>query len=371
MFDGQKLNTNKIYYYSLILLFTVSSYVALLPTTFLDDIIVICVGLVALADMICSFRKIERPIAIAVGLILFEIIYFIVSLFVVGNRGAVVSSFASFIKIAFLLMICFTSRGFKEREIKLQNIFFIISIPNIIRGGYEFFYTYIFGGYLAGKYEQGIGYRIQGFVGHPIYFSLLMVMCVMYLLYFSKKRWKFLGVVVCSLLCIYTWSSFALILLVLLIGNYFLHALKVATLLEKYSKSVFIVTVIGAIGAMVWFMIREPYTIRSVSMTATIKNLNLLNLFIGEGFGTFSMAGLGEAYIFHVLYENGIVGLLVMLIPLVFMTKKLFKSRNYVGLFLVGAYIVNIFINEGYLLPFIIYIPAICAMSKEEKENSR
>ena len=107
-------------------------------------------------------------------------------------------------------------------------------------------------------------------------------------------------------------------------------------------------------------MIKETYTIRYVSVVETLKNINPYNLIVGSGIGAFTDRGLSESYIFHIVYDSGLCGILLLGLIVFKLYKMQFKHRNYGGLFVLSLYLVSMFINEGYMVPAIIFVPIVC-----------
>ena len=343
----------------LILTFVISSYAAILPVSYIDDILILFIGLIEIAKVLKRRNmKVEKSISIILMLLVFESVYLVSSL--LYNEYYFESLFSYFVlfKMIIILILSMNCRRIKVDIIKIQQLLYILSIPNIICGLYQYIFTYILKGYIpGGKYELTHGYRLQGFTGHPIYFSLLLLMLVLYLLFYSKSRFRLIVASLCIFMCLYTWTSFSSVLLIILLICYIF---KKCSLLKRYIKQVVIFGIIGASIFLIVSMNSESYTIRSISMNETFSNISFVNFLIGEGFGSFENNGLGEAYFFHLLYENGVLGIILFAIPIYKITRAMFIEKNYAGMFFVASFLLNNIINEGYLIPYILYMPFLC-----------
>lgn len=356
---------DKFRFILLLIAFVSTSYASIFPVMWIDDAIVLALGVLLLLQIKARKQKIGLGLSTYWLLFVFSSLWMIVSLIGTVNKNEAITSYLVFVKILILITSCLLPSSQKSDEIKRLNLFIYLSIPNLVLGLNEYYLAYIKKQYIAyGKYELDVGFRLQGATGHPIFYSLLLVMCVCCFLFFLKNKISIILAIICSFLCYYTWSSFSFALVI------FLWILKTFSLkkngssFKKLAKVLLPITIIISIVFLILYMQKETYTIRYISMKTTIQNLNAYNLIIGNGFGTFSKAGLSEAYIFRVLYECGVIGLATLFIPLWVLMKNNKKNGNYVGMFVLTSYILNDFINEGYVVPFMFFIPIFCGINK-------
>jgi uncharacterized membrane protein YpjA len=155
------------------------------------------------------------------------------------------------------------------------------------------------------------------------------------------------------------------VIVLLLLGYYVIHRTKIDSIARKYSKLIVACLMLGIVFGVFWYMSGETYTIRFVSAMATISKMNFHNFLIGDGFGTYAQAGLSESYIFHVMYETGILGIACLFIVLFVLMKEQLKEKNYIAVFVLCFYVISSLINEGYMIPFIICIPVLCCLSMQ------
>lgn len=360
---------NIFYLIGIFLFFIASSYAALLPNSYLDDVIVIFLAAVQIVDLVRKKGNIRKEHALTYILLLGVVIRFLQSYLINGNTEGIAESFFSYFKIIIVLSLAFYIKLDKEGKMNILKMFVFLSFPNLARGVFEYYTTYIRGIYLPGKYEYGL-YRLQGFTGHPIFYSILLVICLCYLLYCAKGMVRFVLIALCTFLAIYTRTTLTLVFVLLLLAYYAIHKTILDNIVRKYSKGIMVCALVGICAAIFLFMGGETNTIRFVAIMKTFSNLNILNFFIGDGFGTYAQAGLSESYLFHVMYETGILGVGCLLNILFVLLKKQLKEKNYIAVFAVCFYLVSSLINEGYMIPFIIYIPILCcASSRCLKEN--
>lgn len=370
MVKVHKLNAYRLIRNIVVLAFLAASYAALLPTSYLDDLFVLVLGMVVFVKLFVQLflkrKKLSRPVAVTILLLLAETIFLLPLLFQSDERASAINSYIVIIKVIVIILSCFCSSSTFEEKANIQKVLFIFSIPNIIRGLYEYYYVYILGNYLEnGKYEFGLGYRLQGFTGHPIYFSLLIIMCNLFLLYIAKGKIRVIIALICSFLCVYTWTSFSLVLMFGIWGFLIIQFVNLSKYLHKIIWPIMSLIIVGFIYILTWYVKQESYAIRIVAIIGTVKQLKFLNFFFGNGFGSFTSAGYGEAYFFHVLYDNGIIGLVLLLFPILYIIKEQIRTKNYIAVFYITSFVMNIIINEGYLIPYILYFPLICNHVKQ------
>lgn len=356
-----KINIDNIIIKCLYLVFIATSYASYMPVSIIDDIIIMVVGIL-LFWKICKEGFSNYNLSIAFVIILLECFWAIISATEYSSNAA---SFISFIKICILLMVpSYIKLDCAYRNKVLKN-FIILSVPNLLLGFWQYYQTQINGIPLEGKYELLEGsysYRIQGGTGHPLYYAFLMIALVIYFLYNSKFKFRYIMAVLCIALCIYTYSSFALVIvLALVLFKIFLEKQKIVDLLQKHSKTCIILAILVSMVFIYNNMLTEENTIRYVSTMETLNSIDLKTFLTGRGFGSYLDANYSEAYIFRIFYENGIIGLVAMVLILLNLTLVQMRNKNFSGMFICYIYILNLFINEGYIVPFMIFIPIFCS----------
>ncbi len=354
-------NSSKILIYIFIV---VTSYAKLFSLSIWDDIIILVIGFMQILWLVIKRNEIRRNTAIIILLFAIQVVYFITNIILIGNSYTV-ESFLTYTKIIIALFqpILFDYKS-EEKYVLLRNIFYI-SIPNLLYNAYEFIKTYIQHEYIGGKYDANGMYRLEGLSGHPIFYSLLLVVLLLFSLYHCKSKLRYVYASVCFVICMLTWSSLAQVAALLLVAYKLIDYTKVKGIFKRYVC----LLAAGLITALTVFiflsMIKETYTIRYISVVETINNIKLQNILQGSGFGTFAENGLSESYVFHIIYENGLMGILLVTIILAILYKIQFKKKNYTGLFILSLYLMNMVINEGYMIPFIIFITVLCGQNIE------
>lgn len=357
--EKSKMTINKFYEICLYLSFFATSYAYYVPTSMIDDAIVMIIGVLIVLQIIKKMR-INYKIAITIIAIIIEILWSIIVSKISDNT---IWSFIAFLKIYILILLSMYVH-FDNRDKVIKNLA-IISIPNILIGLWQFFQTYILGMTLEGKYEVLNAtrvYRVEGATTHPLYFSLLMVGLVLYYLYISKSKIRYIMVAICTGLCLLTYSSFANVIVIgLVIFKFFPKTQAIISLLKNHAKLWMFLAIVASVIFFFNYMLSEVNTIRYIAARDTISSLNYTVFFLGRGFGSYLDANYSEAYIFRIIYENGILGVIIFLIILLKLISMQIKNKNYLGLFIIFVYILNIFINEGYMVPYIFFIPIYCS----------
>ena len=138
-------------------------------------------------------------------------------------------------------------------------------------------------------------------------------------------------------------------------------ALRVRTInANKYLQ--YLLLIVGLIGYSVLIymvLIKEKNTIRFISIHHTINNLGLLNVVAGNGIGSYLMDGFSEAYVFHVFYEQGLIGVFMLLFPMIQYLLIQQRNKNYGGVIFILTVMLNCVINEGYAIPYLFAIVPI------------
>lgn len=342
----------------LYIFFIVTSYVTIFKITFMDDLIVMAMIVMQILFITLHYKKIKRETAITMLMLVVISAYFIYGNICKSNGHNFNNFFVYFKIIVFMIQAQFFEFDGIQKNIIMRKLV-IISIPNIIYSFYEILCTYVRHTYLPGKYNSSGMYRLQGMTGHPLFYSLILVVVLMYLLYYTKGVISYLcaGIVFCF--CMLTWSSLAQVAAILLVGYKFYQYTKVKGIIIKNIGIAVIIVLSGMLAFIFLEMIKETYTIRYISVVETLKNINYTTISVGAGFGAYTANGLSESYIFHIMYDVGLLGLGFMLYILGKLIKKQIKKQNYAGTFIICLYFVNMVINEGYMIPFIALIPIL------------
>lgn len=360
---------NKFYEICLYLSFFATSYAYYMPTSRIDDIIVMIIGVLITLQIIKRMR-INYKIAITIIAIIIEILWSIIVSKISNNT---IWSFITFLKIYILILLSMYV-NFDDKDKVIKNLA-VISIPNILIGLWQFFQTYILGRILEGKYEifnDTRVYRIEGATTHPLYFSLLMVGLVLYYLYISKSKIRYIMVTICTGLCLLTYSSFANVIIIgLVVFKVFPKTKTIVSLLKNHAKLWMFLAIIASVIFFFNYMLSEVNTIRYIAARDTISSLNDTVFFLGRGFGSYLDANYSEAYIFRIIYENGVLGVIIFLLILSKLISMQVKDKNYLGLFIIFVYILNLFINEGYMVPFMFFIPIYCSETIINKKSDK
>lgn len=339
--------------------FLSTSYAALFSMSFFDDLAIIVIALLELVFLASKHEGLKKEVAIIGSLLLVQLIWLVISM-LIGSVSTAVQSFLTYLKILVVFAVPLVEE-IDNKDKMLRNLV-LLSIPNIMYAMYEFFCTYVRGIYLPGKYDASGYYRLQGLTGHPIFFSLVLVVVLMYWLYFSNSKMRIIFIPVCFLFALLTWSELAQVGAILLLGYKVFEYTKAKNLFIRYASLVSGCLLTGLLFVIFIKMLKETYTIRYVSVIETLKNINFYNLFIGNGFGTFTENGLSESYIFHVFYDSGLLGIVLLGIIIFFLYRFMFSHQSYAGIFVLSLYLVSMFINEGYMVPFIAFIPVVCGI---------
>lgn len=365
-----KIDIDKIIIKCLYLAFIVTSYASYIPSSIVDDIIIIFIGMLLIFKVLKE-RKLNYKLAISIIIILLQCTFGIISKMEYSNYT--ISSLESYIKISVLLILTYYINLENEQKNRILKNFVILSIPNLFLGFLQYYQGNIKGVMLLGKYELVSGkyfYRIQGATGHPLYYAFLLDALILYFLYDSKFKFRNIMVLVCIVLCMFTYSSIAIIISILLVIFKILSKKQaIIKMIQKHSRMFIALIIVLSIGFIYKYMLTEMNTIRYVSTISTISNITFDSFLVGRGFGSYLSANYSEAYIFRVIYENGIIGLLPIVVILSDLIVKQIKNSDFRGTFIIYIYILNLFINEGYIVPYILLIPVFCCQNIAEKNN--
>lgn len=355
----------------LYLTFLVTSYSAYIPSNIIDDIIIAFIGILLLVKIIKK-GFFDYKLLISFSIILLETILAIVSFNKYSNNT--INSYVNFIKIYILLMLTFYIDLENESKRKILKNFVILSIPNLLLGLLQFFQTQILGMTLGGKYEIIGGeyfYRIQGGTGHPLYYAFIMLALIIYFLYNSKFQYKNIMTGICLILCFLTYSSFASIIAIgIIVFKILSKNKKIVKMIQKHTKIYVILVIVLSLIFIYKFMLNETNTIRYVSTIGTLQSINFNSFIFGRGFGSYLSANYAEAYIFRLIYENGIIGLLAMVLVMHNIIVIQIRKKDFASLFVCSIFILNCVINEGYMTPYIILMPIFCYQTIIDKEKT-
>lgn len=350
----------------LYIVFLSTSYAAVFSSSYIDDIAVLGIGVLEIIFFVLKHEQLSKELALIGSIMVVQAVWLVVSM-LIGSVSYAVQSFFVYIKIIIMFILPFTVE-LKKKDKFFRNLV-IMSVPNIIYGLYEFYTTYVRHIYLPGKYDASGHYRLQGMTGHPIYYSLLLVILLVYLLYICNKKIRFVAIPICIIFLILTWSELALVGMLLVVGYKVFQYTKVKNIFIRYVSVLTVSLMVGLLGVIFIKMLGETFTIRYVSVMQTLKNVNFYNFIVGNGFGTYTEAQLSESYLFHVFYDSGIMGIILLSIILLDLYKKMMFSKNYVGIFTLSLYVVSMFINEGYMVPLIAFIPVLCGTNIDSKKR--
>ena len=345
----------------ILILFVVCSYQKIILVDFLDDIFIIFMGIFYLIRLI--LKKLIKK-----NLLIYYFILFFYGINSIINHS--ISDLFILLKICIILFFCFeTYFTTSDNKTKGLQLLLFISIPNVICGFYQYFKTYIQGVYISGKYDMTLGYRLQGFLGHPIPYSLLILAVLIILLFFVKKWYiQFIGMIISVFLIKYTASDFAYALALLCIGMkcmvILFNKLMKLRIKRKIIVSITITMIFFGSIFLLYKMSGEMNTIRYVSAIGVIRNINLVSFIVGHGIGAFRNSNYQEIYLFKVFYDMGIVGLGMLFHIFYSIIKENLKSGSYEGIAILTILLLNMVINDGYMIPFIIMVPIFCSKIK-------
>lgn len=349
-------NSSKILIY---IFFIATSYAAIFSVSYIDDIVVAVMGVLLLVYLCVDISRVKCIVLAIAALLAVQLANLLISKWICNDPNAL-DSFWTFTKIIIIFMQpIIIEYETEDKEKILRNVFYL-SIPNLLYSCYEIFVTYIQHNYMPGKYDASGMYRLQGFTGHPIFYSLLLSVLLMYLLYFCRWKIRYVLAMVCFMLCMLTWSSLAQVAALLLVMYKLIQYTKVKNVFRRYVSLVLLCLLSGILLLVFASMLKETYTIRYISVMETIKNVNLYNLLVGSGIGSFATRGLSESYIFHIFYDSGLCGLMILGIIVCRLYRLQIKYKNYGGLFVLSVYLLSMFINEGYMVPAIVFVPIVC-----------
>lgn len=367
------INTDNVIAICLYVAFFVTSYASYMPSSIIDDLILIVIGIMLVYKVIKN-GFLNPKILTAFIILAFECIFAIISTLKYSENA--IESFTSFIKICILLMLPFYTKFKEEDKNKILRNFSILSIPNLLLGIWQFYQVQINEIALEGKYEIIQGnyfYRIQGGTGHPLFYAFLMVALILYFLYNSKFKFRYIMVATCVILCGLTFSSFAiLIAIAIVLFKIVSNKSIIIEAFQKHSRICIIFALIVSILFIYKYMLNEKNTIRYVATQGTLSSITFNSFFTGKGFGSYLEANYAEAYLFRIIYENGSIGLLAFILIISSLISMQTRNNDYAGMFMVFVYILNLFINEGYIIPYIILMPIFCShtIKKEADINT-
>ena len=169
-------------------------------------------------------------------------------------------------------------------------------------------------------------------------------------------------VVICAILCALTQSSFAILIVIGIILFKFISKKSIIVeTLHQHSKICIILALLVSLVFIYRYMLNETNTIRYVATKGTLSSIAFNTFITGKGFGSYLEANYSEAYLFRIIYENGVIGLTAIVLILSSLTSMQTKNKDFAGIFMVFVYILNLFINEGYIIPYIIFMPIFCS----------
>lgn len=320
-------------------------------TVFLDRIILLLIVIVYNKEILCK-DNLKNPVTIAFCL---SASFYLLSAFIevirYNQTFAIIANIKKsmyFLELCFwtlivnsvyrkeqlskkviLLMIILTIFGILEKNgIKLADFKFINLLPKTYEQQLK----------LIEKYYRGENVRISCFFTHALSYGVILSLYIPYVLYqFEKKIIKRLVFFVTIILAIVNiWLTYSRIplllttlLLTILLFNGFKHNAKNYKILWAI-RFTFIMLFIFIFSLSFYEKINEiifknlfggssitdDLSIRQrLQDVYTIFNETTFNIFLGNGTGTYKLLGLGavDNYYLTVFYENGIIGLLVVI----------------------------------------------------------
>lgn len=342
----------------ILILFIACSYQKIISVDFLDDACFIIIGMYFFMGKIIR-RKIKKIESYYYFIILFS---FLSSLI---NNG--IGDFFVFLKIVVTLLISYDIVFYSAKEKYMAlKLSVICSIPNILCGINQYYITHIKHQYIMGKYDALLGFRISGYVGHPIHYSLLMIGILLFVLFYTKKKYlKIIDSFILVFLIKYTASDFSYALTIVFISiKMIVFLLKYVSRLRNFKKYILpiacLTMILGSVF-LVYKMTQEITTIRYISTIGAIQETNFFTAFIGHGVGAFTHNGYQEAYLFRIYYDMGLLGLTLIIGLLINMIKQGIMQKDYCSVIVLVSLFLNLIINDGYMIPFIAMVPLFCA----------
>lgn len=274
-------------------------------------------------------------------------------------------SYAIYFKIIILLIFSSCCRMKEDEKDRMLFGIEAISIPNILCGVLQLIQSYIFGIHLAGKHEPGIGFRLSGFLGHPIHFSVFLLGLMVVILFNEKSKYKLCKLALLELLIVFSWSSYSIVVSLLIIFYWIITRWKVLytirNLVNRHIKITLAYMIILISVMLFVYMTKEPTQIRYVSAVGVLKYTNIFSIVLGHGFGAFTKMQYAESYLFNVLFDTGIIGLLLLCYISFCNIRIKHKKIPIIEALLIGIALTNMVINDGYMIPFLFLIPLCCS----------
>ena len=285
------------------------------------------------------------------------------------TNGDMITAIINAMKIYILLLTCLLL-NFSTAEIRKWIIVcLVMALPSVVYSVIQYIQYYVLGIHLKGHYDiidEVWFYRIQGFAYHPVgYGNQLALMALMTIYLMKKKKYLVLKIcmfVVFSILCYLTRTEYAYVML----------AVSVVVLLivrcRPGIRRVLVMLLIGAgIVAVVvlllfdfnlleWIFAGEESTIRYKSIIGSTQLLFNQNL-LGYGWGSYAYYGFGEAGLFRIFFDSGILGGIIYMMPFICLFVNLVKlEKRLPSIILLLFFLGNASINEIYTIPGIFYI---------------
>ena len=339
-------------------LFIICSYQKIFVVDYLDDICILFMGIFYMIKKIHG-RFLKK----------YEFLYYVMIILYFSNTllNNSLGDFFVFFKIVIIILYSLELNFYSYKEKKMAlYAFLIISIPNIICGIYQYYMTHVEDSHVIGKYDGISGYRLQGFVGHPIHYSLLLVgVLIISLECVQMFVPRIILVVLLLFLIQYTAADFSRVLAVacILVKIFFVifNRFKEKRIFEKFAMPLLKVAAVSAACFLFFQMGKEINTIRYVATVGTIRSITFTSFFVGHGIGAFTKMRFQEVYLVRVFNDMGMIGIGLLLYLIFRIFKKNIQVKNYYGVGALLILLLNMVINDGYMIPFIVMVPVFCS----------
>ncbi len=346
--------------------------------SYMDEVML---GLLLLLELFASrykkyipdrLRMIRYTVYAGIFYIIFSFVATVTGWFVFSTQQTNVEMFTAIInalKIYVLLLICVLLNFSADEVEKWIKVCLIMAIPSVIYSVVQYIQYYVLGIHLDGHYDiiDGVWYyRIQGFAYHPVGYGNQLALMVLMIVHLMKNKKhlivKAVVAVAYSILCYLTRTKYSYVMLaislVILMIAYSGHTIRQLAIMLSVGVAVFAIIAlpIFKFNVFEWVFEGEESTIRYRSITGSL-NLLLNQNPIGYGWGSYSYFGFGEAGIFRILFDSGILGVTAFLFPLIYQfIVQLKYKKTLFGIMVFLFCICNALINELYAIPGIYYV---------------